>query len=123
MSPQVNTLLREAERLDNRSLDDFIANVISLRTRRSHRQPEEAALLQKINRGLPAEQVQRMRTLDQQRKEVGLVDQEQAELVALVEKSERVTVRRLQHLAALARLRQVPVRELMTQLGIGTTNG
>ena len=123
MSPQVNTLLREVERLDNRSLDDFISNVISLRARRTHTSKEEALLLAKLNKSLSAEQVQRLRDLNQKRKETQLNYQEQAELLKLVEKSEKLTVNRLKHLTALARLRNISVRELMAQLGIATTNG
>ncbi len=123
MSPQVNTLLREAEQLDSRALDDFITGVISLRTRRSHPQPEEAALLAKINKGLSPNQIQRLRNLNQQRNETGLSETERAELLTLVEKSEQFTARRLTYLTVLARLRHVSVRELMQQLGIGPANG
>ena len=50
MSPAVNTLFHEVERLDNRSLDNFITNIISLRVRRDtpNTQKEEAFLLEKI---------------------------------------------------------------------------
>jgi hypothetical protein len=123
MSPQVNTLLREAERLDSRALDDFITGVISLRTRRSYPQLQEAALLAKINKGLSANQVRRLRSLNQQQNETGLSETERVELLTLVEKSEQLTARRLTYLTALAQLRRVPVRELMQQLGIGPAHG
>lgn len=123
MSSHVYTLLQEAERLDNRTLDDFIGHVLSLRARRSHSGKEEAALLEKINKGLPLAQAQRLRVLNQKRQTTSLTQQEQAELLTLVEKSERLTVSRLKRLTALARLRNVSVRELMVQLGVGTTGG
>lgn len=123
MNPQVNTLLREVERLDPRALDDFIGGVLSLRTRRTHPQPDEAALLQKINRGLSSSQAQRLHSLNRQRKDTGLSESERAELLALVEKSEQLNARRLRHFTALARLRNVSVRELMAQLGIRPDDG
>ncbi len=123
MNSQAQTLLREAEQLDNRTLDDFIAQVVSLRVRRSYRQQEEALLLKKINKGLPLAQVQRLHTLNQKRQETGLSSFEQDELVRLVEKSENLTARRLNYLATLARIRHLSVRELMTQLGLGTSHG
>lgn len=123
MNSQVTTLLQEVERLDNRTLDNFITDVISLRARRSHTPAEEANLLKKINKGLPVDQVQRLRALNLKREQKGINQQEQAELVGLVEKSEKYTVNRLKHLIALARLRDVPVRELMAELGIAPTHG
>ena len=123
MNPQVNTLLREVERLDPRALDEFIGGVLSLRTRRNHPQPDEAALLRKINRGLSPTQAQRLRSLNQKRLEATLSESEQAELLALVEKSEQLDALRLRHLTALARQRNVTVRKLMAQLGIGPANG
>lgn len=123
MSPQVNMLLREAERLDNRSLDDFISNVISLRARRTHTHKEEAMLLERINKSLSAEQIQRLHDLNQKNKETQLSQHEQAELLKLVEKSEMLTVNRLKYLTALARLRNISVRELMAELGIAPTHG
>lgn len=122
MNPQVTTLLREVDRLDNRALDDFITDVISLRVQRSHTPAEEARLLEKINKGLPVDQVRRLRALNQKRKESSLNPSEQSELVGLVEKSEKYTVKRLKYLIALARLRGVSVRELMAELGIAPTH-
>ena len=49
MTSSVTTLFQEVERLDNRSLDTFIDNILSLRLQRktSDKQKEEADLLQK----------------------------------------------------------------------------
>jgi hypothetical protein len=120
MSPAVNTLFHEVERLDNRSLDSFISTVISLRVRRNipNKQKEEALLLEKINKGLSFEQVEQFRALNQKRLECNISEQENAELLILLEKIEKLNVSRLKHVTALARLRNVSVRELMKQLGI-----
>ena len=123
MNTSINTLIREAERLDNRSLDRFIANVISLRVRRTLPKNEEARLLAKINKSMPIKEVERFRTLNMKRVTQPLSELEQHELVALVEKTEKHNVHRIKYLTQLARLRNVPVRELMEQLGIRTVNG
>jgi hypothetical protein len=120
MSPAVNTLFHEVERLDNRSLDTFISNVISLRLRReiTNTQKEEILLLEKINKSLPFEQVVRFRKLNQKRIESDISEQENEELLVLLEKTEKLNASRLKYLTSLARLRNVSVRELINQLGI-----
>ena len=54
MQASMTILFQEVERLDNRSLDTFIANVVSLRARRTtpDKQKKEAFLLEKINKSL-----------------------------------------------------------------------
>lgn len=120
MSPAVNTLFQEVERLDNRSLDNFISTIISLRVRRNipNKQKEEASLLEKINKGLPFGQVERFRNLNQKRIESSISEQENAELLILLEKIEKLNANRLKYLTSLARLRNISVRELMKQMGI-----
>jgi hypothetical protein len=120
----LNTLFHEAERLDNRSLDAFITHIISMRIRRemTDEQAKEAALLKKINQSLSITQIERFRALNKKRVEMGISVQEQAELIVLLEKVEKLNVSRVKYLTALARLRGISVRELMTQLGIHTSS-
>ncbi|MCP1381271.1 hypothetical protein [Runella salmonicolor] len=123
MNSSVTTLFHEAERLDNRSLDAFIDDILSLRIRREtpDKQKEEAMLLKKINRSLPIEQIQRFRVLNQKRLEDDISEPEYAELLILLDKIEKLNVSRLKYLTSLARLRKVSVRELMNQLGISNS--
>lgn len=123
MSTTINTIIREAERLDNRALDDLIAQVTLLRVRREANPDPEASLLSKINKGLPLVQVVRLRELNQKRQQQALADEEREELIQLVTKTEQLNVNRLRHLTQLARLRNISVRELMWQLGIGNQHG
>jgi hypothetical protein len=125
MSPSVSTLFHEVERLDNRSLDIFIDSIVSLRVRRevSNQQKEEALLLEKINKSLSLKQVERFRMLNEKRLDDVLSTAEYDELLILLEKTERLNTNRIKHLSALARLRNVSVRELMKQLDINTING
>ena len=52
-----------------------------------------------------------------------MTDVERDELYALVDKSERLNVNRLKYLTLLAHRRNVTVRELMNQVGVGPVNG
>jgi hypothetical protein len=123
MNSSVATLFHEAERLDNRSLDAFINNILSLRVQRktSDKQKEEAILLQKINKSLSIDQIERFRALNEKRLDNNISEQEHLELGVLIEKIEKLNVTRLKYLIALAQLSNITVRELMQQLGINTT--
>jgi hypothetical protein len=125
MSLSVNTLFHEVERLDNRSLDIFIDSIVSLRVRRevSNQQIQEALLLEKINKSLSLKQVERFRMLNEKRLDGKISPPEYDELLVLLEKTEKLNTNRVKHLSALARLRNVPVRELMKQLDINAING
>lgn len=56
------------------------------------------------------------------RRDETLTEHEQQELIAISDQIEAANVRRIEHLAALARLRGTTVRELMEELGIPLGN-
>ena len=120
MTSSVTTLFQEVERLDNRSLDTFIDNILSLRLQRktSDKQKEEADLLQKINKSLSIKEIDRFNALLEKQYEDDITEQEYAELLVLVNKIEKLNVKRLKYLISLAQLRNVTVREVMNQLGL-----
>jgi hypothetical protein len=120
MTSSVETLFQEAERLDNRSLDAFIANILLMRVQRrtSDKQKEEAILLKKINKSLSIEQIERFRALNEKRLNDTITEQEHTELGVLIEKIEKLNVTRLKYLISLAQLCGATVREVMNQLGI-----
>ncbi len=78
----------------------------------------EAALLQKINRGLPAETWRHYGELKEKRRAETLTLEEQAELIALSDQIEGMNVRRMESVIELARLRRTSVDALMADLGI-----
>lgn len=125
MNRAITTLFHEVERLDTHSLDVFIDSLISLRVRRDvpKQQKDEALLLAKINKSLPLKQVERFRFLNAKRLENQLTTEENKELLSLLEKTEKLNANRIKHLATLARLRNVSIRELMKQLNIHPQNG
>lgn len=120
MNSSVATLFHEAERLDNRSLDAFIDNILSLRLQRktSDKQKEEADLLQKINKSLSIKEIDRFNALNEKQFEDDITEQEYAELGVLVQKIEKLNVKRLKYLISLAQLRNTTVLEVMKQLGL-----
>ena len=125
MQASMTTLFHEVERLDNRSLDTFIANIVSLRARRTtpDKQKQEAFLLEKINKSLSLQDTLRFKFLNQKHAEGNITEQEYAELSLLVEKIEKLNVNRLKYMTALAQVHNVSVRELMNQLGMNQKNG
>ncbi|MCP4663358.1 MAG: hypothetical protein GY856_48820 [bacterium] len=79
---------------------------------------DEAALLQEINRGLPAETWQHYGELKEKRRAQTLTPEERAELIALSDQIEEMNVRRMEAVVELARLRHMSVDALMDDLGI-----
>jgi Rad3-related DNA helicase len=124
MNSSVATLYNEAERLDNRSLDAFISNILSLRIQRnvSDEQKREVVLLKKINKSLSIEQMNRFRELNEKYADNNITENEYAELGVFVEKIEKLNVTRLKYLIELAQLRKTTVKQLMIQLGISNPN-
>lgn len=123
MNSSLSALFHEAERLDNRSLDTLIANIISLRVQREtpDYQKTEAFLLKKINKSLSIDQIERFKVLNQKRLDETISSEEYSELLVLLDKIEKLNVNRLKHLTSLALLRRVTVRDLMKQLGISNS--
>jgi hypothetical protein len=120
MNSSVATLYNEAERLDNRSLDAFISNILSLRIQRgvSDEQKREVMLLKKINKGLSMEQMNRFMVLNEKHAANKITENEYTELGIYVEKIEKLNITRLKYLIELAQLRKTSVKQLMIQLGI-----
>jgi hypothetical protein len=79
----------------------------------------ETELLGRINVGLPEPQSQRLEALDARRQEETLTPEEHAELLTLVDQSERLAVGRAAAVLELARLRGATVPAVMRALGLG----
>lgn len=84
-------------------------------------QIDESELLEEINRGFPAEHWKRYEELVTKRRAETLTDDEHAEMLAMIQLREEANVHRVECLAELAKRRQVPLRELMDQMGIVPT--
>jgi hypothetical protein len=113
-------LLQAVDQLGMADLERFVAHVLALRARRAAPSlpPEEAALLLRINRGLPEDVRDRLRRLREKSEDEVLTPDEHAELLALVARVEALEVERMEDLSRLARLRGVSLPTLMDDLGI-----
>ena len=115
-------LLKAVEQLSPQDLDQFVAEVLTLRSR--HGPPRlcaiESDLLLRINQVLPDELRNRYDELIARRDEEVLTPEEHQELLRLTEEEERIEGDRLEALAELARIRGLPLRALMQDLGIST---
>jgi len=118
LSPE--ELLKAVGQLSTPELDAFAQHVLALRAERIAPRllPGETQLLQEINRGVPDELQARYDELIGRRRAQTLTPEEHAELLRLTERIERFDAERLERLAQLARLRQVPLRTLVQQLGL-----
>jgi hypothetical protein len=79
----------------------------------------ETELLARINAGLSEPKARRLESLDSRRREERLTPDEHAELLSLIDESERLAVGRAEALVELARLRGLTVPSLMCDLGLG----
>lgn len=115
-------LLEEAAR-SGLAASDFARDVLLRSLRCSTSSPatpqaREAELIEAVNEGFAPPAWERYHKLLAKRRAEELSSAEQAELISMSDQIEAANVRRMEHLAELARLRSVPLTELMDQLGI-----
>lgn len=113
-------LLSAVRRLPPDELAAFAAQVNALRAQQQapHLDPDETALLLKINAGLPQQTQARLDELIAKREEETIKPDELQELIAITEDVERVDAERLEALSSLAQLRHTTVPALMATLGL-----
>ena len=116
----IEKLLDGAAQLDTPELEHFVSEVLALQAKRRapHLSRDEAALLQKINQGLPPDVQQRYDTLIEKRQEETLTSDEHQELITMNDQIEETDAERVKDLATLAQLRKVSITALMDELGI-----
>lgn len=85
------------------------------------KEEKENDLLQKINRGLPIATWKRYNYLKVLRKQEQLDPEEHEELIHISDQIEEANATRMKYLVELARLREIPLRNLIKSLGIKTT--
>jgi hypothetical protein len=113
-------LFDAAEQLSAPELAQFVSDLLALRARREARSlstAESQALVQ-INQGLPEGLRSRYDELIAKRQAETLSDEELKQLLGLTHVVEDLQARRMDALAALARVRGVSLGALMNDLGI-----
>lgn len=113
-------LLDVIKRMAPDEFDAFIEQALSLRPQHKSTalSPRESKLIARINRGLPEEFSKRSVQLRRRLKKNVLTDDERQELIDLTNEAESRDADRAAALLELAKLRRVPLRTLMKQMGI-----
>ena len=116
----VDELFKVVDNLSEPDLDDLVKRALFVRARRKTHVLSEAetGLLLAINQGIPSTLHERYEQLLGLRDDERLNEADSAELLAFSGQIEGWGVRRIEALAQLATLRQVPLPELMSDLGI-----
>lgn len=118
LTPQ--DLRKAAEQLETTELDNLVNEMLLIRARRHAPvlRQKETTLLTKINQGLALEaQLRYQELLGKLQGEI-LTDIEHKEFIRLTQEIESLNVERLKHLVELAQLRQVPLAQLIGDLGL-----
>ncbi len=115
-------LLDAVKRMGPKEYDAFIEMALAVRPRAKGvtLSAKETRLVERINRGLPTELANRYARLIGRRKKGALTAAEHQELLELTHEAESRDADRAEALVALAKLRCVPVRTLMKQMGVKT---
>lgn len=116
----VDELLMAVEDLNEPDLENLVNRALFLRARRkaSVLSSEETVLLRIINQGIPKELNDRYQFLADKRDEEILSELEYEELLSTGHQIESIGVERIEALAKLSTIRQVPLLTLMESLGI-----
>lgn len=120
MQASTEQLLNAIAQMPSTELEVFVEQVLKLRAQRQapSLSAAETELLLKINEGIPTNLQHRFNELVAKRQALTLTEVEHAELIQLGDRIEQFDAERIEHLAALAKLRQRSLREIMQDLGI-----
>lgn len=120
MQASPEQLLNAIAQMPQPELEAFVEQVLKLRAQRQALSVSsvESELLLKINQGIPADLQHRFNELIAKRQALTLTEAEHAELIQLGDRIEQLDAERIESLAALAKLRQRSLREIMQDLGI-----
>jgi hypothetical protein len=117
---ETDELLKAAAQLPQVELEQFVRRLFSLkaRERTSVLSEREAELLDQIYQKLPDDTQQRLNELIKKRQAYTITPDELQELIELTDQAEAFDVARLELISELAHLRNVPLAQLIQQLGL-----
>jgi hypothetical protein len=123
ITPELEEALRESAAREGLPPERYVLDLLKKQLVRAqkaapHLPRAEAELLQKINEGLPEATWERYRALKEKRDDETLTPEEHRELIALTDTIEGWNVERLEVVSRLAKLRGVPLPEMMKELGL-----
>lgn len=113
-------LLRAVTQLPQNEFTKFLKQITALHPPKEDYRlsREESELLLKINQGIPEKTRQRYHELIEKRQDETLVPDEYEELLVLTDQIETCDAKRIEYLADLAHIRNIPLTVLMDELGI-----
>lgn len=113
-------LLNAALQMSREELEEFLAKLFATKAREYAPvlSQKETELFLKINQGLPHSTQQRLNELIRKRKAETITPEEMKELKQLTDQIEKSDAERLNVLIELAKLRNIPLRKLIKQLGL-----
>ncbi len=120
----ITELLQSVDRLNEPDLDQLLDRVLLLRAKRKNNilSAAETDLLLQINQGVPTELHQQYQALKKKQDAEILTEAEREELSELNDRIEILAAARAESLVKLSQLRQVPLTQLMNELGIKAPN-
>ncbi len=121
VNPTLEKRLREKAAKKGVGLDSYLAQALEYFAQSdipADFKAEESELLKKIDLGFSTSFWLEYKNLVQKRQSERIEDEELKHLIEMTRQVESANVKRIESLVALARLRNVSVRELMQQLGI-----
>lgn len=117
---ETDELLKAALQLPQVELEQFVRRLFALkaRERTSVLSEREAELLDQIYQRLPDDTQQRLNELIKKRQAYTITPDELQELIELTDQAEAFDVARLELMSELAHLRNVPLEQMIRQLGL-----
>jgi hypothetical protein len=113
-------LLGALLQLSRSELEEFVRELFSRKIREEvpWLSERESELLMAINQGLPDDTQRRLNKLIKKRQSYTITEDELQELIQLTDQAELFNVERMKHLIELSHIRNVPLDDLIRQLGL-----
>ncbi|HSH05471.1 MAG TPA: hypothetical protein VLL52_23345 [Anaerolineae bacterium] len=121
--PDIEKQVQAAAAQTGLSLDGYIQQIILNHLAQKNEasldsEDDEASLLAQVNLGVSSELWQKYYRLVEKRQDESITSEELTNLIGLTDMLEQANINRMQALIKLAKLRQVSLEDLMTQLNI-----
>ncbi len=113
----VESLLAAIEQLPPNELRELKKRLAIEQRRNGHLEAEETSLIEATRESLSTTEKRRLNRLLVKSEQQTLTTSEQEEYLNLARKAEQISVRRVEALAQLSRLRRQPVRQIMDEIG------
>lgn len=123
LSPELEERLRKSASEAGMDIDQYVIEILKGKvqpgaSKKLSSEEKERSLLQKINLGIPVSTWKRYNYLKSLRDNEQLDPEEHTELIRISDQIEEANAERMKSLIELSKLKQVPLKDLMSSLGI-----